>query len=333
MSSTHLLRVGATGNLSSFKAAWLKYNHDSGYDIKVSHNILKPVSRYFSVCNAAPKTGWKKEDACCKVHLKLKGTTREAMVCVSINLNHSCSGTEKRKQNYRMEDISEVSPVLDLYQPTAKKEGNAKQFMAMAKEATGLSVKVGQASRVIRSKSHDTIEATIGQYMWVPSLFDAYRDMDPLGTYKYEAIPCPWDEEAKQFSRCYVSMSPAKHFWSKACIDLVICDGTFTRSRSGFKHVVLIAVTFDGNNQLVILGFAIVGVEDAANWTWFKECLELDFPGIRVWMSDADKGIYSNQFSVSLSQSISELTVSRCIRHLAENTRENCNGRMKLVFP
>ena len=63
--------------------------------------------------------------------------------------------------------------------------------------------------------------------------------------------------------------------------------------------MVLIAVTFDGNNEIIILAFAIVPVENADNWVWFKECLEKDFPGIKVWMSDADKGITSNAFSLS----------------------------------
>ena len=92
----------------------------------------------------------------------------------------------------------------------------------------------------------------------------------------------------------------------------------------------LIAATFDGNNQVTVLAFAVVEVENAENWVWFKQCLDQDFPGYKVWMSDADKGITSNAFAMSMSQSTGddEFVLSRCARHLAENCREACKGTM-----
>ena len=114
---------------------------------------------------------------------------------------------------------------------------------------------------------------------------------------------------------------------------LLICDGTHTRV-TAFRHIVLLAVTFDGNNQVVILAMAIVSVENAwCNWVCFKECLDGDFPGYDVWMSDADKGIRSNAFPMSVSQDNddggnSAFALSQCARHLAENCREACKGAM-----
>jgi hypothetical protein len=52
-------------------------------------------------------------------------------------------------------------------------------------------------------------------------------------------------------------------------------------------------ITFDGNNQLFILAFAIIGVKNSDDWVWFKECFDVNFPHYKVWMSDADKGITS----------------------------------------
>ena len=71
MTSTMQLAVGATGKLSVLKSSWLKLNHDSGYQVKVSQNIEKPKARYFSVCFTAPKTGWKKAADICKAMYKL----------------------------------------------------------------------------------------------------------------------------------------------------------------------------------------------------------------------------------------------------------------------
>jgi Transposase, Mutator family len=131
----------------------------------------------------------------------------------------------------------------------------------------------------------------------------------------------------QQFHRCYVCLSIAKHFWSHAGIGQISCDGTFTRNNC-FKHIILIATTHDANNNITVLAFAIVEVENGDNWVWFKEQLEVDFAGITVWMSDADKGIKSNAFALSMSQSEDEFVLSRCARHLADNCRESCKGTM-----
>ena len=88
------------------------------------------------------------------------------------------------------------------------------------------------------------------------------------------------------------------------------------------------AVTFDGNNQGAILAFGVVPVENLNHWVLFKELLEANFPGIKVWMSDADKGITSRAFSMSLSQSVDDFVLSCCACHLADNCQENCKGTM-----
>jgi Transposase, Mutator family len=95
------------------------------------------------------------------------------------------------------------------------------------------------------------------------------------------------------------------------------------------QQIVLLAVTFDGNNQLVILAYAVVSAENADNWVWFKERLDSDFPKFyNVWMSDANKGITSEAFSFSMSQSddSEDFVLSRCAWHLAENCKENCKS-------
>jgi hypothetical protein len=177
----------------------------------------------------------------------------------------------------------------------------------------------------VREKSNDTIEAQIGQYFWIPSLFEAYQEDDPEGTCVYETKPCRWNQELEKFDRCYACISISKTFWKHGQIGLTICDGTHTRG-TAFKHIVLITVTFDGNNQLVVLSFAIVPAENSDNWVWFKELLDKDFPGRTVWTSDADKGITSDSFSMSMSQDEEPFILSRCAKNLAENCKENCTG-------
>jgi hypothetical protein len=160
------------------RAKWLKYNHDSGYDIKIVQNIERPKARYFSICYSAPKTGWKKavseSNDICRAHVKAIGNTQEEMEITSIDLTHTCGRDDKnkRKRNYLTWDICTVSNVLSVYQPA--KGGNSKQFQQITKSATGVTLKTGHANLAVKSKSDDTIEAQLGQYFWFPSLFAAY---------------------------------------------------------------------------------------------------------------------------------------------------------------
>lgn len=159
----------------------------------------------------------------------------------------------------------------------------------------------------------------------MPSLFKAREEDNSAGTFVCKTEPCNWSDNLDHFHRCHLSCSFSKEFWNCAGIRFAVCNGAHTRG-SAFKHVVLLAVTFDGNNQLVTLAFAIVPVEDSNNWVWFKEHLDADLPGCNVWMPDADEGIRSNAFSLSVSQTLDEFVLSRCARHLSENCRESCES-------
>ena len=136
----------------------------------------------------------------------------------------------------------------------------------MTKLATGVDLKRGQATRAIRGFCNDSIEAMVRQFMWIPSLMSIYTQDDASGTYILEHKPCSWDNSLKQFHQLYAAPSISKHLGENGQIGLVCCDGTFTKAR-GFNSIILIAVTFDGNDQSFILAFAVVGTENSENWT------------------------------------------------------------------
>lgn len=190
------LALRSIGSLHDIKTKWFKYNHDSGHQVQVSQNIEKPKARYFSICFSAPKTGWKDADGCCKAHIKAVGTSRDVMTVISLDCVHTCGGDSiRRKRNYLTRDLMEVSDALALYQPTTTKEGNTKQYQTMAISSTGVAMKKGQAHLAVRSKSSSTIDAQIGQYMWIPSLLTLYYQMDPGGSYVCSYKDCPWDDD------------------------------------------------------------------------------------------------------------------------------------------
>jgi hypothetical protein len=281
-----------------------------------------------STCYTGPKVGWAKATDTCRAHVTAVGSSREELVIKSVNLNHTCTrlgNNIKRKCNYKTKDISCGNQFFEVYEPA--RGGNTKPFINMTKPATGVTLKTVQAALAVQSKSCDTLEAHIGQYFRLSSLFDNYQKSDPSGTYILESVDCRWDLILSQFRCCCTCLLIAIHFWSCASIRLLVCDGTHTKT-SSFNHIVLIAMSYDANNNIFILAIAVVGTEDADNWVWFKEHLEVDFLGISVWMSDANKGIRSISFSLSMSQSEDVFVLSRCTRHLADNCKENCSGTM-----
>ena len=218
-----------------------------------------------------------------------------------------------------------LSEAVEMYQPTSNREGNAKQLATIAKTSTGIDLGRTQAYRSIHERSQDNIHAQIGQYMLLPDLFRMLQEQDPLGTHVLESTECSWDSDKQQFQRCYIALSFMKHFWQKSCIRMIVIDGTHTKLPD-FRHIILVAVTYDANNEIVILSFAVVDVENKDNWVWFQNKLQEDYPGFDCLMCDADKGITSHDFQ--LSQEEVEALTSRCARHLAENCRESCKYTM-----
>ena len=47
----------------------------------------------------------------------------------------------------------------------------------------------------------------------------------------------------------------------------IFIDGTFLNGP--WKGILLSAIALNGNNEQIVLGFAIVSIENAENWTWF----------------------------------------------------------------
>ena len=97
---------------------------------------------------------------------------------------------------------------------------------------------------------------------------------------------------------------------------IIFLDGTFLTSVH--KGILLAATFLDPNNKIVVLGIAIVAIENVANWMWFLENLLSSVPEINendsAFVSDRQKG---------LLDAISTLFSTRknifCARHIFTN--------------
>jgi hypothetical protein len=113
-------------------------------------------------------------------------------------------------------------------------------------------------------------------------------------------------EVTVECNRYYVALSVTKHALTKG-LELMVADGTFTQV-SYIKQTLLLAVTYDGNNQLFVVAFALTDIENGDNWLWFMKKLLADFPGIEVSIADYDKGIEAHEFQQALTEK--KLTLS-----------------------
>ena len=128
MSTTNQLALGVKLSHSELKSRWIKHNHFSGHSVLISQNMQRPKARFFSICSNAPVTGWKTALTTCRAHIRAVGDTRDSMEVVSLELNHTCNREcSGRKRNYFTRDITELSNVLDVYEPATA--GNAKQVI------------------------------------------------------------------------------------------------------------------------------------------------------------------------------------------------------------
>ncbi|KAL7247632.1 hypothetical protein ACSBR2_002527 [Camellia fascicularis] len=130
----------------------------------------------------------------------------------------------------------------------------------------------------------------------------------------YINIEC--DEHDNRFERYFISF--------KACIDgfkhchpLLCLDSTFLKGR--FKENLLVATTKDGNRGLFPVVFAIVGVENTTNWSWFLQNLRNAFGDDRIFTFILDR-------HVGLIESIPIIFPTAhhafCLQHLQRNLKD-----------
>ena len=99
--------------------------------------------------------------------------------------------------------------------------------------------------------------------------FDFLSDKDQEGTFILESQTCTWDASLQQFKMCFVCFLYVKEFWANnGFTPLFAVDGTFTTSGI-MRHRLLLAVSYDGNNELVHLAFGVCEIENTENWRCF----------------------------------------------------------------
>ncbi|CAN0148704.1 unnamed protein product [Ectocarpus fasciculatus] len=116
---------------------------------------------------------------------------------------------------------------------------------------------------------------------------------------------------------------------------IVSLDGAHTKNN--FKSQILTAVGLDSENQLFIVAFSIVDVENIDNWTWFLtnlmssignlDDLENSLDGYH-FISDRHKGLLT-----AVERAFPKVLHLMCMKHLERNIRRFCRDiRVNTLF-
>ncbi|KAL7591506.1 hypothetical protein Lser_V15G32242 [Lactuca serriola] len=74
-----------------------------------------------------------------------------------------------------------------------------------------------------------------------------------------------------RFEYCFFAIGCAIRAFRECCRKVIIMDGAHLKGK--YKGTILHAVTMDGNNQILPIGYGIFPKETTDSWTWFLEKL------------------------------------------------------------
>ena len=145
-------------------------------------------------------------------------------------------------------------------------------------------------------------------YEFLPSLTEKIRARGDIANYE-----CASNGE---FRRFFLMWNASIHFFGSSR-KLLYLDGTFLAGTN--KGTLLVAVSQDGCDQLVLIAIAIVESENSESWNWFvhniNSNMNINHLSVIV-MSDREKGIIN-----AVNTVIPLCSKAFCLRHIGSNLR------------
>lgn len=279
---------GAKDDNDEIKANWIRYNQEIKMTVKTMATD-KTRGIWKSVCSRSPHKNIKiwKDSNVCLAHIFTAGNT-----VTSVNLVHTCSDAlPGRKRQYTGSLLSKVSGEIREMQDNMSTQepvrgATIQEYMDKAK-AAGFEVRKSQAYRHVQGLNvvKFPIEARIGQYFLLTKMFKVWKRTDSGGSYEIDTEEAPWDDDLEVFERSYIAPSFCKEAWQHTKFRFVVLDSTF-KSTARFGRTFFLAVAYDGNNEALLIGFAVCHSETSNldNWSWFLQNLMRDFPGIQTFL-------------------------------------------------
>nr|XP_025611378.1 uncharacterized protein LOC112703991 [Arachis hypogaea] len=97
---------------------------------------------------------------------------------------------------------------------------------------------------------------------------------NPGSTVSIGVRPYPNPNEDPTFDRMYICLDGCKRGFKVGCRPLIGLDGAFLKAQHGGQ--ILSAIGQDANNNIYVIAYAIVSIENTENWRWFLKLLHQD---------------------------------------------------------
>jgi hypothetical protein len=275
-------RLGATArNPEEFVDQWKAYNEFLSSEMKTAgfaSDDGQLLVWHSSCCRSSA----------CSAHLTLVGKSRAGKPLAkvqSFDFEHSCCPEKQRrclgliknrsKRKYRKRPAPPVTGII-FRRPTSPIDVSTYEPFLLS------------------------MEQEISQYLLLPSIFETWQLQDMDGTYILENEYAKWDTKRPrrpQFQRCYIAMSCMKSSWKSIYSKCPGDSGGYVTSDASlytsgvFQHTIVLAVTYDGENNPVILACAAMDGSKKEDWLWFYGYLLHDFPGMELFLADANQNI------------------------------------------
>jgi len=197
---------------------------------------------------------------------------------------HTCCRGFKNKQATRKWVVSKLQHQIKI-QPSI----TYSQCFDYLKREFGIHVNDSKLFRAIKEARELEEGSLREQYGRVCDYSHEIKRSNPGSSCFIDTIPIP--NAPPQFQRIYICLDACKNGFKAGCRPFIGLDGCFLNGYYGEQ--LLSAMGQDANNQIFVIAYAIVDVENKDNWKWFLTLLHDDLGDFKEhglnFMSDMQK--------------------------------------------
>jgi hypothetical protein len=204
---------------------------------------------------------------------------------------HTCCRGFKNKQATRKWVVNKLQHQIKI-QPSI----TYTECFDYLKREFGIHVNDSKLFRAIKEAREQVEGSMREQYGRIWDYSHEIKRSNPSSSCFIDTIPIP--NAPPQFQRIYICLDACKKGFKAGCRPFIGLDGCFLKGYYGGQ--LLSAVGQDANNQIFVIAYAIVDVENKDNWKWFLTLLHDDLGDFKEhgwnFMSDMQKVRTSSYF-------------------------------------